>query len=159
VLLQPSKDEQGALKYEMKVVASNVEYFSFMRDHNLPSSSPTPPGAVQGHERMIGDGGTAAGGLGDSLWYFDGHNMQCWPEFEELLGSPAREEIQEVPPSITIGMDFYPLAIILNKAVVVGLDPEISQRRSQPLAHFRLFIRVRLTLRCVWLYITKSAAD
>ena len=142
VLLQPARDDQGALKYEMKVIGSNVEFFSFMRDHNLPKTAPNAVTSSQGHERTIGDGGTAAGGLGDSLWYFDGHNIQCWPEFEELLGSNAGDESAEVPTPISMAIDFYPLAIVLNKAVIIGLEPDLFQRRGQPLAHFRFFIRV-----------------
>lgn len=143
VLLQPSKDESGSLKYDMKVIASNVEFFSFMRDHNLLGRSSSAPVSMQGHERAIGDGGTAVGGLGESLWYFDGHSMLCWAEFDELLSPAANDDSLEVPSPISITTDFYPLAIILNKGVIVGLDPELFQRRGQALAHFRFFIRVR----------------
>lgn len=76
-LLQPSSGEGGDVKYEMKVLEKNVEYYSLMRDQPVQFSigtqstdgSQTPVQTIfAGHERF--------GGLKDSLWIFDGSELK-----------------------------------------------------------------------------------
>ena len=135
VLLQPGTDDNGSLKYDMRIIASNVEYFSFTRDQ-IPLRiqnrlSPSLP-----DQRRI------AHGLVDSLWYFNGRAAVCWPDVSDLLAAAALEGSRELPEPVSIPLDFYPVSIGLNKAVLIGLEPELVQRRDVQFAYFRFSIRV-----------------
>ena len=73
VILQPSTTEGGELKYDMKVLLQNVEYYALARDqpmqkNYLTSSEPgTPNGSFP---TMTGKD------LSDSLWAFDGSDIK-----------------------------------------------------------------------------------
>ena len=75
VLLQPSTTEGGELKYDMRVLLQNVEFYILMRDipavHKLPSASSTS---------AIDSLNIPPQTLNDSLWVFDGQDVQvsCW---------------------------------------------------------------------------------
>ena len=141
VLLQPSTNEEGELKYEMRVIASNVEYFDLMRDQHpslimLQDSPPSSPldGETEDHQK--------AGGLRDSLWYFDGDQMQCWTDIENLLRSIASGTHKELPTATSISTDFYPSSIVFDRGIVLGIDADLLQRRDAHFAFFRLSVRV-----------------
>lgn len=142
VLLQPSTNPEGGLKYDMRVIANNVEYFDLMRDQ-VPllgtqdvslSGSPSPESAMGGFP--------ADRGLRDSLWFFDGDCVQCWMDVDDLLQSALIENDRDLPPSVSISTDFYPSSIILNKGILLGIDADLVQRRDVQFAFFRLAIRV-----------------
>lgn len=143
VLLQPSTDDDQSLKYNMRVVANNVEYFDLMRDQvplfsTQDRSFPESPS----HGSPITEGEIDRG-LRDSLWFFDGKNVQCWLEVEELLESASTEKDRELPEAVSISTDFYPSSVILNKGIVLGVDADLVQRRDVNFAWFRLGVRVR----------------
>ena len=148
VLLQPSTNDEGALKYDMRVVASNVEYFDLMRDQipllNTPQQSP-PQSPQSPNEEHI-DALQSDRGLRDSLWYFDGNHVQCWPDVEDLLRSTLTENDRDLPQPVTISTDFYPSSIALSRGVLVGIDADLVQRRDVQFAFFRLSIRTQLFL-------------
>ncbi|KAG4425713.1 hypothetical protein IFR04_001175 [Cadophora malorum] len=142
VLLQPSLNEEGKLKYDMRVIAQNVEYYTLMRD--LPLSSPT---------RMIGTGSASIGnhldrdegnGLRDSLWVFDGKDVKVWTDVQDVLRSAPSELGRELPPLVSISVDFYPLSVLLGKGILLGVEPELIQRRDVNFAFFRFTIRTQL---------------
>ena len=142
VLLQPAKDGTGALKYDMRIVANDVEYFSFTRDQvPFRSNAGPPPSPMEPRDRD-GGGQTSAHGLLDSLWYFDGHRVQCWPDVQDLLRVAALEGNRELPQPVGIATDFYPMSVALNKGVVVGLEPDLVQRRDVQFAYYRFTLRV-----------------
>ena len=145
VLLQPSTNDEGALKYDMRVIASNVEYFDLMRDQVSPLGAPeqSPPQSrdIQQEEALPSDRG-----LRDSLWYFDGSHVQCWTDVEELLKSALTENDRDLPHPIAITTDFYPSSIALSRGVLVGIDADLVQRRDVHFAHFRVSIRTQLFL-------------
>ena len=147
VLLQPSTNDEGDLKYDMRVVASNVEYFDLMRDQipllNTPQDS--PPQSPQSPSENI-DALQSDRGLRDSLWYFDGNVVQCWPDVEDLLRSTLTENDRDLPPPVTISTDFYPSSIALSRGLLVGMDADLVQRRDVQFAFFRLSIRTQLFL-------------
>lgn len=139
VLLQPSQNEEGQLKYDMRIIAHNIEYFALMRD----SPSTKPPPAQSG--AMLTNGATPAFesfGLKDSLWMFDGQEMKAWPDVQDVLQTGPADTGREVPPTISFTMDFYPLSVSLNKAILVGVEPDLVQRRDVNFAFFRFAIRV-----------------
>jgi len=145
VLLQASTGDRG-MKYDMRVIAHDVEYFDLMRDQlslagspdrsQPPSPSPEDALDVLPHDR----------GLKDSLWYFNGRNVQCWMDVEELIESASSSNDRELPPTVTIETDFYPTSIVLNKMILLGIDADLVQRRDVQFAYFRFSIRTQLFL-------------
>lgn len=127
VLLQPGMSEGGEARYDMRVVAQNVETFLLMRD-NL---------AVQND---------LASGLKDSLWYFDGDCHRVWPEVHDLLSHAPAELGRELPAAVRVPTDFYPLAPLTGKGVVHGLDTELIQRRDTTFSYLRSAPRTSLFL-------------
>ncbi|KAK4158197.1 RIC1-domain-containing protein [Chaetomidium leptoderma] len=138
VLLRPSVNE-GNLKYDMRVIAQNVEYYLSMRDrpHTL---EPTP-------QRLIRAANGAGGGvLEDSLWLFDGSELKAWPDMEAVMKVISGELSRELPAMVSLPIDFYPLSILLPKAIVLGVEPDLIQRRDISFSFFRFSIRTHLFL-------------
>lgn len=130
----------------MRVIANNVEYFDLMRDElSLAGSpdtsqppSPSPEDALSAYP--------VGRGLKDSLWYFDGKNIQCWKDVEDLIECASTSNDRELPPTVTIETDFYPTSIVLDKIIVLGIDADLVQRRDVQFAYFRHSIRTQLFL-------------
>ena len=142
VLLQSSTNADGGLKYDMRVIANNVEYFDFMRDQVPPSGltnsqSPDSPLIENAEHDFHTDRG-----LKDSLWYFDGKYVQCWMDVEDLIQSASTENDRDLPEPVSISTDFYPTSIILDKGILLGIDADLVQRRDVQFAFFRFSIRV-----------------
>ncbi|KAH7095982.1 RIC1-domain-containing protein [Paraphoma chrysanthemicola] len=146
VLLQPTTTEGGELKYEMRIIAQNVETYALMRDHpafaldmQLDSLPPSPSigltmDAVNGHD------------LRDSLWFFDGHDMRVWIDMQDVLSSASAELGRELPTPVKIPVDFYPLSALINKAIIFGVESELIQRRDTSFAFLRIGTRTHLFL-------------
>lgn len=126
----------------MRVIANNVEYFDLMRDQvssiGTPVHSPLEPPE---NGSPIADFFTDHG-LTDSLWYFDGKNVQCWMDVEDLLQSTSTGNHGGLPEPVPISIDFYPSSIIFKKGIILGVDAELIQRRDISFAFFRLSVRV-----------------
>lgn len=131
VLLQPSLNDHGELKYDMRVIASNIEYFILARDDPAVYAA-INPGEIETSDAL------AENILKDSLWAFDGHSMKVWPEVQELL-SP---DMHDRDTSIEISVDFYPLSAPLQKGLLVGAEAELIQRRDVSFSYFRTAARV-----------------
>lgn len=143
VLLQPTTTEGGELKYEMRIIAQNVETYALMRDHpafaldmHHPDSLPPSPSIG------LNINGVHSHDLRDSLWFFDGHDMRVWIDMQDVLSSVSAELGRELPTPIKIPVDFYPLSALLNKAIIFGVEPELIQRRDTSFAFLRLGTRV-----------------
>lgn len=144
VMLQPAKDESGSLKYDMRILAHDVEYFSFSRDQS-PYRNPAKMVSLSSEAGRNGkDEMQPAPGLLDSLWYFDGQQVQCWPDVQDVIRSAAAEGNRDLPRSIQIPIDFYPTSVALNKGIVIGVEPDLVQRRDLQFAFYRFSIRVSL---------------
>ncbi|KAL8804206.1 MAG: hypothetical protein Q9200_005919 [Gallowayella weberi] len=146
VLLQSSMNE-GTQKYDMRVIANNVEYFDLMRDQGTLIRSPNPslPESPTGEGSPI-TGLHADRGLRDSLWYFDGDSVRCWTDAGDLLTSASTENDRDLPQPVAIATDFYPTSIMLNRGIVFGLDSELIQRRDLHIPMFRHITRTQLFL-------------
>ncbi|KAI0484774.1 RIC1-domain-containing protein [Xylariaceae sp. FL0804] len=138
VLLQPSLNNEGHLKYDMRVISHNVEYYTSMRDHfsaDMPSQ-----GSVDSSPELDDRS------LHNSLWVFEGHELQLWPNVQDVLRSASSDSSKELPPMVVIPVDFYPLSILLDKGIVLGVEPELVQRRDISFSYFRFSIRTHLFL-------------
>lgn len=156
MLLQSSTNENG-LKYDMRVIAQNVEYFDLMRDQGALNDCPaqsSPESPSDGNSPLSGL--HADRGLRDSLWYFDGESVRCWMDVEDLLKSASTENDRELPQPVTTASDFYPTSIVLDRGLVLGLDAEMIQRRDVHFAYLRHTIRVCF---CPFQFRTSHMAD
>ncbi|KAJ6258990.1 hypothetical protein Dda_5885 [Drechslerella dactyloides] len=134
VVLQPSTTEGGELKYEMRVLFQNVEYYMLMRD--LPTSQRQ---YVMSPDEL---NGFPPQDLNDSLWVFEGQDLRVWMDVKELLAGSV--ESKELPPAVKVPVDFYPLSILLSKGIISGVEIEIVERRDVAFSFFRLASRTHL---------------
>lgn len=146
VLLQSSTNVGGSLKYDMRVIANNVEYFDLMRDQTSSLESPSRSLPSSPAAEGVLDAFYTDRGLRDSLWYFDGNGVQCWMDVEDLIEAASTSNDRELPLTVSISTDFYPTSIVLNKGILLGIDADLVQRRDVQFAFFRSSIRTQLFL-------------
>ncbi|GAB1311225.1 WD40 repeat protein [Madurella fahalii] len=139
VLLRPSVSESN-LKYDMRVIVHNVEYYISMRDQPRNSHEP----ALQ--RLGLPANGVAGESLQDSLWIFDGNELKVWTDTGPVLKAVSNESSRELPPMVSIPVDFYPLSTLLQKAIVLGVESDLIQRRDISFSFFRFSIRTHLFL-------------
>lgn len=135
VLLSPSLNDDGQLKYDMRVIAQNVEYHASMRDQprlNVTQSV--------GTKKKINNP-TA---LRDSLWVFDGSEVKTWPSIDDVLTAASSDGAKELPTPVSVPVDFYPLSILLEKGIVLGVESDLVQRRDVNFSFFHFAIRVSI---------------
>ncbi|KAK5168400.1 WD40 repeat protein [Saxophila tyrrhenica] len=147
VLLQPSTNEMGELKYDMRVIAQNVEYYILLRDspQHLPGGPgeagfATTPGSALDLNNDLGHS------LRDSLWFFDGTHMNVWPDVQDVLASAPADLGRDLPPTVRLPLDFFPIAPLVGKAILHGVDAELVQRRDVNFSLSRLGPRTSLFL-------------
>ena len=142
VLLQPTTTDSGDPKYDMRVIAHNVEYYVLMRDQlsNTLSQGEIPSMASPLSSEL--HFGQADQGLTDSLWIFNGIDMHVWLDVQDVLSSAALESAKGLSSSIKVSVDFYPLSILISKGILLGIESELVQRRDVNFALFRLALRV-----------------
>ncbi|GAP92407.1 putative duf1339 domain protein [Rosellinia necatrix] len=148
VLLQPSVDPGGQLKYDMRVISHSVEFYISMRDQ----SSIYMPSDNTNHFSWDADQSS----LRNSLWVFEGQALKLWPDVHDVLCAASNEPNKELPPTVSIPVDFYPLSILLGKGVVLGVEPDLVQRRDINYSFFRFSIRTHLYLPDVLQFHLKS---
>jgi RAB6A-GEF complex partner protein 1 len=142
--LQPSTKESGELKYDMRIIAQNVEYYILMRDQqnfNVLSHS------SQSVERSMEEMGISRyhqNDLQDSLWYFDGVDIRVWTDTQELLASTPPDLGRELPEPVAVPVDFYPLSVLLSKGILFGIEPDFTQRRDSGFTILRFVTRVSI---------------
>lgn len=132
----------GGLKYDMRVIANNVEYFDLMRDQLLLPCTPENSHPESPSLESPEEGFRTERGLKDSLWFFDGNNVQCWIDVEDLIQSASTENDRDLPNPVSILTDFYPSSIILDKGILLGIEADLVQRRDVQFAFFHYAIRV-----------------
>ncbi|KAJ9273089.1 hypothetical protein DTO212C5_674 [Paecilomyces variotii] len=142
VLLQPSVSDTGELKYEMRIIAQDVEYYILMRDQlsfNFapPSDESLPPSPSVG-VALGGYHGNQS--LRDSLWIFCGKDLLAWGDVQDVLRGG------DIPKPLPVPVDFYPLSVLLNKGIVLGVEPELIQRRDVTFTMLKFAIRTHLFL-------------
>ncbi|KUI54101.1 RAB6A-GEF complex partner protein 1 [Cytospora mali] len=138
VLLRPSLNDEGQLKYDMRVIAQNVEYYVSMKDQ--PFLSPISSSRGQLLEEVENED------LFNSLWMFDGGELKAWTDMQKVLNAISGENQGELPTAVSMSVDFYPLSVLLEKAIVLGVEPDLVQRRDVNFSFFRFSIRTHLFL-------------
>ena len=146
VVLQPTTNGNGELKYEMRIVAHNVEYYALMRDQpyfRLPNMAELDLSGPEGSPSM---NGFSQNDLRDSLWYFDGNDMNVWTDVQDVLTSSPAEFSRQLPSPIKVTTDFYPLSVLLNKGILFGVESDLIQRRDVSFSVLRFTTRTHLFL-------------
>lgn len=138
VLLRPSLSEEGQLKYDMRVIAQNVEYHAAMRDQPVLN-------VTRGSEGESLPQGPPT--LDDSLWIFDGTEMKAWGDIKDILEAASGDGSREMPEPISVPVDFYPLSVLLEKGIALGVESDLVQRRDVNFCFFHFAIRVRAMAR------------
>ena len=133
VLLRPSLNDDGQLKYDMRVVAQNVEYHASMRDR--PTLNITKGVDASPEQRR-------PPALRDSLWVFDGSELKAWTSVHDILDAASGDGTKELPAPLSVPVDFYPLSILLEKGIALGVESDLVQRRDVNFSFFHFAIRV-----------------
>lgn len=137
VLLQPSVSETGDLKYDMRVISHDVEYYILVRDQfSFDSNAPDESFSESPSADMAFNMYSTSHSLKDSLWTFTGKSLLAWGDVKDVLHR------DDVPKPIEVPLDFYPLSVLLNKGIVLGVEPETIQRRDVNFAILKFAIRV-----------------
>jgi RAB6A-GEF complex partner protein 1 len=146
VLLQPSRANDGGLQYDMRVLAHHIEFYILMRDQlffNFTSmgdeSVPPTPSSGQGL-----NGVATQHTLRDSLWTFSGNDLRMWSDVRDVLRMAVEGSLTDTVSLLSVPVDFYPLSVLLNKGIVLGIESDLIQRRDLPFAQFRTPIRTHL---------------
>jgi len=146
VLLQPSINEYGELKYDMRVIAQNVEYYILMRDQPAALASLKAPDMMNGTPNSFTVTGHLGHSLRDSLWFFDGDSYHVWSDVQDMLACAPAELGRDLPLTVRVSMDFYPLSTMVATGIVHGLDADLVQRRDVNFSFYRQTPRTQLFL-------------
>ncbi|RKF57907.1 RAB6A-GEF complex partner protein 1 [Golovinomyces cichoracearum] len=146
VLLQPLLNEESELRYDMRVIAQNIEYYALTKEPRRLTSLDQKNGLYissvdkdNPKTNMVTESC-----LTNSLWMFEGAEIKGWINFQDVLQSTYSEISREIPPMVSIPVDFYPLSVLLERGVIVGLESELVQRRDTNFSLFKLAIRTQL---------------
>ncbi|KAL2756150.1 hypothetical protein ACRALDRAFT_1042777 [Sodiomyces alcalophilus JCM 7366] len=140
VLLRPSLNQEGHLKYDMRVISHNVEFYVSMRDVLTREATVTPSSPGSGGHQTTADNVT----LRNSLWVFDGNEFRLWPEIHHVMRATSSDTSRDLPPTISIPLDFYPLSTVLSKGIILGVEADLVQRRDLGFSFFHFAIRTHL---------------
>ncbi|KAI1467434.1 RIC1-domain-containing protein [Daldinia caldariorum] len=138
VLLQPSVNNEGQLKYDMRVISHSVEFYVSMRDQSSVN--------ILGESSVHFSAEVEENSLRNSLWVFEGQELKVWPDVQEVLRATSIEPTKELPSTVSMPIDFYPLSVLVGKGIVLGVEPELVQRRDVSFSFFRFSIRTHLFL-------------
>ena len=147
VLLQPSTNEEGMLKYDMRVIAQGVEFYILLRDTPMAlplASQHTDAGALPTTPNGLPIDNHLGHSLRDSLWYFDGSAFHVWSDVQDVLACAPAELGRDLPPTVRVPIDFYPITAMIGKGVISGIDADLVQRRDTNFSFFRHSARTQL---------------
>ncbi|PWZ00713.1 RIC1-domain-containing protein [Testicularia cyperi] len=133
-------DDDEEVAYDMQILADKIEYYWT-------------------HLQGIGT-------LENSLWGYDGSGIRLWldalristPDADAASDRSAAdeddaEEQDDIAPeyktiesSVSMPLDFYPLCVLLEKGIVLGIEPEASLRKSLDFAIWRTGTNTHLFL-------------
>ncbi|GJN88122.1 hypothetical protein Rhopal_001078-T1 [Rhodotorula paludigena] len=97
VLLRPRRAAHEEVKYDLQILADRVEFYWT-------------------HLSGIGT-------LENSLWAWDGGRIRVWLDaltIEKVRVDARRDAYETVRESVAIPLDFYPLAVLMDKGIIVG---------------------------------------
>ncbi|KAG2156509.1 RIC1-domain-containing protein [Suillus bovinus] len=111
VLLRPRTSGTEEVNYDMQIFAERIEFCWI-------------------HLRGIG-------ALENSLWGYDGQNMRVWLNALAIKSSESTDEPSSVKESVSIPLDFYPLSVLMDKGIIIGVEHEAATRMNLSFVMFR----------------------
>ncbi|KAH8100482.1 RIC1-domain-containing protein [Cristinia sonorae] len=113
VLLKPRKSKDVEVKYDMQILADRIEFCWI-------------------HLNGIGT-------LENSLWGYDGQGIRVWLNALNIESIPQGDpdETEDVKESVNIPLDFYPLSVLMDKGIIIGVEHEAATRMSLSFVMFR----------------------
>ncbi|KAF9519786.1 hypothetical protein BS47DRAFT_1287937 [Hydnum rufescens UP504] len=129
VLLRPRKVGSHEVKYDMQILAERIEFC------------------------WIHLGGIGA--LENSLWGYDGTGVRIWLDALTIEAASVNQELDayhSVQESVNIPLNFYPMSVLMDKGIIIGVEQETAARASLPFAMFRTLTSTHLFLHHVLRY-------
>ncbi|EPS99074.1 hypothetical protein FOMPIDRAFT_1125058 [Fomitopsis schrenkii] len=133
VLLRPRRSGDDEVRYDMQILADRIEFCWI-------------------HLRGIGT-------LENSLWGYDGQGIRLWlnalnieaPVESAVAVSPGVPQ-ENVKESLNIPLEFYPLSVLMDKGIFIGVEYEAATRTNLSFTMFRQVTSSHLFLYHVLLY-------
>ncbi|KAF0380398.1 RIC1-domain-containing protein [Gigaspora margarita] len=138
VLLHPKKSDEGEVQYDLHILADKIEFY-WMSTRGI-------------------------GSLKNSLWACDSQGVKIWMNIWSNEES-AKDWQSEVLLSATkeclrIKLEFYPLSVLLDKGIIVGVQQQTSFRQSLEFTVFKLMTNTHLFLQHILRYmLTKDLEE
>ncbi|KAG0258412.1 hypothetical protein DFQ27_004650 [Actinomortierella ambigua] len=94
-----------------------------------------------------------------SLWAFNGQKMKMWwnvfgpGDSERSLVNFVKSDYLELTP------EFYPLAILPERGIILGLEPEISVHKPRAMALFKIGTKTHLFLQTILRHLLAQPAS
>ncbi|KAI0963163.1 hypothetical protein AcW1_000322 [Taiwanofungus camphoratus] len=130
VLLRPRKSGDQEVKYDMQILADRIEFCWI-------------------HLRGIGT-------LENSLWGYDGQGIRLWLNALNIESSQPPDDTSvlkgNVKESVNIPLDFYPLSVLMDKGIIIGVEYEAATRLNLTFTMFRQVTSSHLFLNHVLLF-------
>ncbi|KAH8917166.1 RIC1-domain-containing protein [Atractiella rhizophila] len=123
VLLRPRRAVDQEVKYDMQILADRIEFYWT-------------------HLSGIGT-------LENSLWGWDGRRIRVWLDaltIEAVKVDEERDAYHSVQESVAIDVDFYPLSLLMDKGIIIGVDSETLIKRSLDFPIFKIMTNTHLFL-------------
>ncbi|KAK9450529.1 RIC1-domain-containing protein [Limtongia smithiae] len=125
----PSKKDSPDLKYDLKILDQNVEYFVII----------------------------TSGLLKNSIWAFDGADVLIWLELKFSPSASSKPDGMLEP--IRIPVDFYPLSFLMDKGIMIGLESNLIQRRNAHISYLMNSTRTSLFIHRLLRYYLASGNE
>ncbi|CDW97606.1 hypothetical protein, partial [Sporisorium scitamineum] len=132
---EQEEDDDDEVAYDMQILSDKIEYYWT-------------------HLQGIGT-------LENSLWGYDGSGIKLWLDALRIPSSDADDSVRSddvddeldqtpeyktIESSVSMPLDFYPLCVLLEKGIVLGVESEVSLRRSLDFALWRTGTNTHLFL-------------
>ncbi|KZT57891.1 RIC1-domain-containing protein [Calocera cornea HHB12733] len=115
VLLRPRRAGSDEVRYDMQILSDCIEFcWTQLR---------------------------GVGALENSLWAFDGSGLRVWLDALTIEGVEVDDEkdaYESVKESVHIPLDSYPVSVLTDKGVIIGVEPEFTIRENLPYAMFKI---------------------
>ncbi|KAF8973675.1 RIC1-domain-containing protein [Flammula alnicola] len=128
ILLRPRKSASEEVKYDIQVLADRIEFCWI-------------------HLRGVG-------ALENSLWAYDAQGMRVWLNALSIESPQSHDatSAKDVKESVRIPLDFYPLSVLMDKGIIIGVEHETAIRSNLPFVMFRHAASSHLFLQHILLY-------
>ncbi|CAG8511585.1 12925_t:CDS:10 [Acaulospora morrowiae] len=138
VLLHPKRSDEGEVQYDLHVLADKIEFY-WMSTRGI-------------------------GSLKNSLWACDGQGVKIWMNIwsNEETAKDWQDDVllSATKECLRITLEFYPLSVLLDKGIIVGVQQQTSVWQSLEFPVLRLMTNTHLFLQHILRYmLTKELEE